>query len=1850
MQEGEESALKVLPYLGLSSVLEFDESVTAFDACRDYISCGTSLGRLLIFDIEGNFVVQSSVHVGRVQFLKTFEWIVFSVGVDGKLNLYDWLQDVSVEYGDPIKVNSTGLPTAVAFSPDFSIKTGSVYFGTSSGTLCKRTKGLVYGYNTQVLLKSPGRAEASSPYGEAIMSIAVVFPSPTRCLCHNASASTPLHLVISTPSWVTILEDRGKTCGTLCRYTVPLPPPLTAPPPPLHPLPTSVAGPILKVLVHAFPISVFEHFIVAPACSPGRAALPMNALWSHPAGLPGLGPGGRCLGGDGFIWLAAVLCPTSLLLCSTSAPFVVHQQVVLGAPVVDFQFLAEDKILFIHECADPAAPADAEVVALASPRLGGPTSCSQQAAPTGAPPNPVGLCGLLYRHNIPLTLWTLLPVVMRHAPAGPTRGLRRGRIRRGHINAGLTPQLPPFIAPPSPSNSMALPASPASPALTLSPAPDPWDPGMPAEAVALALLDTVALPRMAESSFLELRSGSGLALANLPQEEMILSSPPIEPTDHKVGWGPSQVSPHHTPFSLPSRRNPHPAGRCHRQNPSTVPSPPGPAAHPVALRLPRAPRDGHPALRTSEKVLRLISERLFNRAVALCKPSKRPAVPARSPTGSPVSVEVEASTRVHHPRLHPPHDRHGMAHLITPNFTGIAIPATLRDRCAEAVKAVTAVKVWAEFILPGAPPEYWALFAERLEKANELSLLEKYLPFNNRRLVSPMVYYKILDLKLAAGDFKNFTEAIERWPIVYPYEQLTVRIRECLAPLLQRSRRLVQALRALEARGAPTVLATATATAARVPTVRQVTPRGEDEGPGRTPARGANEVGGRVDPAGTEDGDADGTFQVLPEHLIIQPRCVRASPHLLSHLASRKQQQQSTSPRNILSCLYPTHPIPGSASSPPPDPAVMPPPPPPPADDVPEGGAVAASAPDSAGLAGETSEFPPLLLTTGGAPPAHDEAAPLAEVAAPQTQPQPGPPAAPAAAGGVADAVADLKEQVRALQRQIYYLYRPLFRLYEYQTRLADALVVLIEMRSRHAIDYFEANRLWTFLSLSATASEDGDFGAMTPREGNSRGLAAECSGGPPSLRKSQSQLTVGSSAGRSPSGSPSIASHRHGRLPQQPLLIGTHGAKAGQPPSTARYSPLYTREARASMSAVVAIGSLAPGCPACAAAVGAGTAGAGTASSGAASSVSSDETATAEADDQHGDREQPADDGPAPPASPAASAPPPPAVAASSPPPADNAVGGSSPPPQEDLAATPPSNAPAPLADPAASPAAPCATPPSASPAPRRAPLAPAAPAPVAWPQLQRRRRSQSEVPPLFLAGSGLGPVAEEETVMPNEPLAQTPPHPAPRPVMTPLDLQPRRLQPPLPTTPPRTPPTGDAAAATSTPSPRIKRSHSTGGLSTASPNPPTAPPKSRPRHVHSPSKVSSSGSGELLAPTSRASLLSRVPTLTGALPAFHPWHAALTTTTTSPPHAPAECPAVASPPPPRVDSPVVALRPMSPLGLAAAAAAPPAGSGAPEEASLSEEMIRQKRAMLVALLGFDARRVIGTLVDQRMNVPMCDVVALLAPYPWYLLQALEAYQALSLRKCGPWHTDMVRLTARYLAKAQPLLALPHAARHAHHHQAPGASGDPLLAVLSEPGFVLSADLLAARQCNLQLLVGQSTSLDVLFALRACEQYNQPEAARTLRERFPTLAMSTSADQPPRQDPVPTVFRDFPLPSPRLMVVTNSAQAAVAPGESDGVTAMVDGLPPPPPPGIATTTEPEVDLEDEEEFLLRGPSPTHSAPTTPTSTQAPPLLDAALMPPTTEEEPRQPTSPQRAEDQTTLPISRVTTPDPPPQ
>lgn len=52
-----------------------------------------------------------------------------------------------------------------------------------------------------------------------------------------------------------------------------------------------------------------------------------------------------------------------------------------------------------------------------------------------------------------------------------------------------------------------------------------------------------------------------------------------------------------------------------------------------------------------------------------------------------------------------------------------------------------------------------------------------------------------------------------------------------------------------------------------------------------------------------------------------------------------------------------------------------------------------------------------------------------------------------------------------------------------------------------------------------------------------------------------------------------------------------------------------------------------------------------------------------------------------------------------------------------------------------------------------------------------------------------------------------------------------------------------------------------------------------------------------------------------------------------------------------------------------------------------------------------------------------MCDVIALLAPYPWYLLSALETYQSVSLRKCAPWHNDMIRLTARYLAKARARL-----------------------------------------------------------------------------------------------------------------------------------------------------------------------------------------------------------------------------------
>lgn len=98
-----DDSLRVVLYGGTAQALAPAEEITALDACPDYFCAATSLGRLLFFDIDGNFVTYSHLHVGAVNFVCINGWTVVTAGVDGKVLLYDWIEDTSLAIGDPLK-------------------------------------------------------------------------------------------------------------------------------------------------------------------------------------------------------------------------------------------------------------------------------------------------------------------------------------------------------------------------------------------------------------------------------------------------------------------------------------------------------------------------------------------------------------------------------------------------------------------------------------------------------------------------------------------------------------------------------------------------------------------------------------------------------------------------------------------------------------------------------------------------------------------------------------------------------------------------------------------------------------------------------------------------------------------------------------------------------------------------------------------------------------------------------------------------------------------------------------------------------------------------------------------------------------------------------------------------------------------------------------------------------------------------------------------------------------------------------------------------------------------------------------------------------------------------------------------------------------------------------------------------------------------------------------------------------------------------------------------------------------------------------------------------------------------
>lgn len=87
-----------------------------------------------------------------------------------------------------------------------------------------------------------------------------------------------------------------------------------------------------------------------------------------------------------------------------------------------------------------------------------------------------------------------------------------------------------------------------------------------------------------------------------------------------------------------------------------------------------------------------------------------------------------------------------------------------------------AIRVWAEYIFPIASKDYWEEFCERLAKNGKLHLIEDFLPFDNKNLLSPKLYFSILEHYLKEKKYSAFHERIIRWPLVYSAKKMVERV------------------------------------------------------------------------------------------------------------------------------------------------------------------------------------------------------------------------------------------------------------------------------------------------------------------------------------------------------------------------------------------------------------------------------------------------------------------------------------------------------------------------------------------------------------------------------------------------------------------------------------------------------------------------------------------------------------------------------------------------------------------------------------------------------------------------------------------------------------------------------------------------------------------------------------------------------------------------------------------------------------------------------------------------------------------------------------------------------------------
>ena len=132
-----------------TKLLRNSETITAFEATPHFFGIGTSLGSVMIFDREGNFVaVRDAAHKGTIVAVRLVQWFVVSAGVDGRIKVYNWLTESESEFGEPFL---EAVMTGIAVTSNFNLAHGVVYIALDDGRILSRSRGTFFGFNDAVV-------------------------------------------------------------------------------------------------------------------------------------------------------------------------------------------------------------------------------------------------------------------------------------------------------------------------------------------------------------------------------------------------------------------------------------------------------------------------------------------------------------------------------------------------------------------------------------------------------------------------------------------------------------------------------------------------------------------------------------------------------------------------------------------------------------------------------------------------------------------------------------------------------------------------------------------------------------------------------------------------------------------------------------------------------------------------------------------------------------------------------------------------------------------------------------------------------------------------------------------------------------------------------------------------------------------------------------------------------------------------------------------------------------------------------------------------------------------------------------------------------------------------------------------------------------------------------------------------------------------------------------------------------------------------------------------------------------------------------------------------------------------